>query len=223
MPMALLTSLHRVPTAWEDPPGCEPLIERNVRRVLGEIARSSGRRDLPTVVQAKGWHRELYDGISPPFDYYAGEIRDSDRRFPELIDYEVEVGGHRGVPCAMVPTALEQFEAGAQTASARLDIEILTGTGASGLTPVQLHGVLTLCAVLHGEWVRIHPFANSNGRTARLWANWAAMRYALPSFVTTKPRPGQPYAAAAMASMRGDHRVTLAVFDQMLRAYLGSL
>jgi fido (protein-threonine AMPylation protein) len=212
-----------VPTAWEDSPGCAPLIEANVRRVLGGIARASDLRDLPTVTQAKRWHRDLYDGIPRPFDYYAGEIRDSDRRFPELIDYEVEVGGHHGVPCVMVPAALEQFEARAQTASARLDVEIPADVEPSGLTPVQLHGVLTLCAVLHGEWVRIHPFANGNGRTARLWANWAAMRYALPPFVTTKPRPSQPYGAAAMASMRGDHRVTLAVFDQMLRAYLGSL
>jgi fido (protein-threonine AMPylation protein) len=212
-----------MPTGWEDPPGCEPLIEANVRRVLQGIAGSSGLRDPPTVAQAKLWHRDLYEGVARPFDYYAGEIRDSDRSFPELIDYEVEVGGQRGVPSALVPVALEQFETRAQTVSARLDTEIPTGVEPSALAPVQLHGVLTLCAVLHGEWVRIHPFANGNGRTARLWANWTAMRYGLPPFVTTKPRPAQPYGAAAMASMRGDHRVTLAVFDEMLRAFLGSL
>lgn len=88
------------------------------------------------------------------------------------------------------------------------------------LTTVQLHGVLTLGAVLHGEWVRIHPYANGNGRTARLWANWTALRYALPPLVTIKPHPGHPYGAAALASMQGDHSVTLAVFDRMLRAYL---
>lgn len=212
-----------MPTAWEEPAGCEPLIEANIRRVLGEIARASDRRDPPTITQATRWHRDLYDGIPRPFDYYAGEIRDSDPRFPELIDYEVEVDDNRGVPCAMVPAALEQFETRVQTASARLDADIPPGADPPVLAPAQLHGVLTLCAVLHGEWVRIHPFANGNGRTARLWANWAALRYGLPPFVTIKPRPGQPYGAAAMASMRGDHRVTLAVFDQMLRTYLGSL
>lgn len=91
------------------------------------------------------------------------------------------------------------------------------------LTPRRLHGVLTLCAMLHGEWVRIHPFANGNGRTARLWANWAALRYELPPFVTVKPRPGQPYAAAAMASMRGSHQMMVAVLDQMLRVYLSEV
>ena len=212
-----------MPTAWEDPPGCEEQIEANVRRILQEIARASGRCHPPTVAEAKRWHRNLYDGIPRPFDYYAGEVRHSDPRFPEPIDYEVEVGGDLGVPSTMVPGALEELQTRAQIASARLDRAIPSGADPSLLTPVQLHGVLTLCAVLHGEWVRIHPFANGNGRTARLWANWAALRYGLPPFVTIKPRPGQPYGAAAMASMRGDHRVTLAVFDQMLRTYLSSL
>lgn len=211
-----------MPTAWEEPPGWEERIEANVRRVLREIAQTSGRRP-PTVEQAQRWHRSLYEGIPRPFDYYAGEVRDSDPRFPELIDYEVEVGGELGVPCALVPAALKAFQTRAQAASARLDREIPSGVDPSLLTPVQLHGVLTFCAVLHGEWVRIHPFANGNGRTARLWANWAALRYGLPPFVTIKPRPGQPYGAAAMASMQGDHRVTLAVFHEMLRAYLGTL
>jgi hypothetical protein len=74
--------------------------------------------------------------------------------------------------------------------------------------------------VLHGEWVRIHPFANGNGRTARLWANWAGLRYSLPPFVTIKPRPGNPYGMAAMASMNGSHATAVAAFDQMLRGHL---
>ena len=34
------------------------------------------------------------------------------------------------------------------------------------------------------EWIRIHPFANGNGRIARLWVNSIAMRYDL------RPRVG---------------------------------
>jgi fido (protein-threonine AMPylation protein) len=212
-----------VPTAWEERPGFEDRLEANVRLVLESVAGVSQRRDPPTVAQAKRWHRDLYDGIPRPFDYYAGEIRDSDPRFPELIDYEVEAGGILGAPSAVVPNELERFERSAKVASARLDAEIAPGIDPSTLSPVQLHGVLTLCAALHGEWVRIHPFANGNGRTARLWANWAALRYGLPPFVTIKPRPDHPYGAAALASMRGDHRIALAVFHQMLRALLESL
>jgi hypothetical protein len=161
--------------------------------------------------------------LSRPFDYYAGEIRESDPRFPELIAYEVRVGPNPGVRSELVPAALKQFQERAQAVTARLDAVITASAEPHALTSVQLHGVLTLCAILHGEWVRIHPFANGNGRTARLWANWAALRYGLPPFVTIKPRPGQPYGSAAMASMNADHRVTVAVFDQMLRAYLETL
>ena len=57
-------------------------------------------------------------------------------------------------------------------------------------------------AAIHGEWVRIHPFANGNARTARVWAAWIALRYGLPVFVTVKPRPNDAaYAQAAFASM----------------------
>lgn len=60
-----------------------------------------------------------------------------------------------------------------------------------------------------------------NGRTARMWANWAALRYGLPAFVSVKPRPpGNPYAAAGMSSMAGDHDPLVAVFYQMLAARL---
>jgi Fic family protein len=86
-----------------------------------------------------------------------------------------------------------------------------------------LHGVLTFCSLLHGNWVRIHPFANGNGRTARLWANWAALRYGLPPFVTIRPRPRHPDRAAAAASMAGDDQVMIAAMQQMLHDFLADL
>jgi hypothetical protein len=74
----------------------------------------------------------------------------------------------------------------------------------------------------HGEWVRIHPFANGNGRTARLWANWCALRYGVPPFVRLKPRPaGDLYPTASALSMQGDHQAMVAVFADMLDRHLG--
>ena len=82
-----------------------------------------------------------------------------------------------------------------------------------------LGSVITLCAMAHGEWVRIHPFANGNGRTARLWANWCAMRYGLTPFVRLRPRPeGALYGRAAMDSMKGDHRAAISLFTDWLLA-----
>ena len=86
-----------------------------------------------------------------------------------------------------------------------------------------LQSVTTLAATVHGEWVRIHPYANGNGRTARLWAGWLALRYGLPIFVTVKPRPGDAdYALSSRMSMgrpphfTGDHRAAASVFAQKL-------
>lgn len=208
-----------MPTAWnDDPPGAEQQILVNAAAVLREIAASAAARHDPSIAMAQEWHRRLYDQVSLPVPYYAGEPRDSDANFPELIGYEVGIGRYEGTPSADVPEALAGFEAGARRAAAPLDAMVPTGTKpAAGQ---QLRAVLSFCAVLHGEWVRIHPFANGNGRTARLWANWAALRYGLPPFITIKPRPSNPYSQAAMASMQGNHDATVAAFHEMLRLHL---
>jgi Fic family protein len=212
-----------VPTPWnDDPPGSEPQILANARAVLQEISHVADERQTPTVRAAQDWHRRIYHGIALPVSYYAGEIRDADPQYPELDGYEVRVGPFQGVPSQLVPQELATFEANARQAVARLDS--LLSVGQPPATNQDLHAVLTLCALLHGEWVRIHPFANGNGRTARLWANWAALRYALPPFVTIRPRPpGNPYALAAAAGMQGQHRVAIAAFDQMLQLSLRAL
>ncbi len=208
-----------MPRAWnEDPPGSEQQILANAAAALEEIAAGAGERREPVVAAAQEWHRRLYAGVELAVPYYAGEPRDSDPACPELVGYEVAVGRFRGVSSAQVPAALDDFEAKARRAVVALDEAI--APGAKPAQGTELSGVLSLCAVLHGEWVRIHPFANGNGRTARLWANWAALRYGLPPFVTIKPRPGEPYGLAAVASMSGNHAVTVAAFYEMLRLHL---
>ena len=61
----------------------------------------------------------------------------------------------------------------------------------------------TLAAWAHSKWVRIHPFANGNGRTARTWANLLLLRYGLRPVVRLRPRPGGNYGAAGAAAMWG--------------------
>lgn len=84
--------------------------------------------------------------------------------------------------------------------------------------------ILLLMSWVHSEWIRIHPFANGNGRIARLWANWVAMRYGLPPFVRLRPRPeGDAYATAAAKAMQGDYEATFPVFRRMLQQFLGDV
>ena len=79
-----------------------------------------------------------------------------------------------------------------------------------------LAAVIDLCAWAHAEWVRIHPFGNGNGRTARILANALLMRYGLPPAVRLRPRPDGGYGRAAAAAMKGDWRPTATAFRRML-------
>jgi fido (protein-threonine AMPylation protein) len=206
--------------AWnDDPPGSESHIQTNLRAVGEEILALASRREQPSVAMAQGWHGRIYEDVELPVPYYAGEVRDSDQRYPELIGYEVRVGRIFGAASSEVPVELARFEASARAAVIGLDAQILVGRKPT--TPAELQAVLLLAAILHGEWVRIHPFANGNGRTARLWAIWAVARYGLPPFIRLRPRPsGSGYAAAAFASMARRHTLMAAVFGEMLSEYL---
>lgn len=167
---------------------------------------------------AQEWHRRLYEGVAVPVPCYAGEFRDSDPRFPELFGYEVQVGDAPGVPSARVPESLAQFEQSLQRAASEADAQLPAGQEPRGYEDIL--GIVQFAAVVHGEWVLIHPFANGNGRVARLWANWIAVRYGLPPFVRLKPRlEGVFYSAAAQSSMRGDHTQTTAAFLAMLASH----
>ncbi|HEX7591396.1 MAG TPA: Fic family protein [Candidatus Limnocylindrales bacterium] len=146
---------------------------------------------------------------------YVGNIRDSDPGHPCLVGYEVIVGPSLGVRAADVPNALAAFIGAAGNMIVTLDRVIAPGAIPSDRHLVQ--AVVRLCAYTHGEWIRIHPFANGNGRTARVWANWIAACCGLPPFVAIKPRLGRTLCAGAVArSMSGDHQVTEALFLELL-------
>jgi fido (protein-threonine AMPylation protein) len=206
--------------AWnDDPPGSESQIQTNIRAVGERILRLAPKREQPTIAMARDWHRSVYEHVTLPVAYYAGEVRDSDQSYPELIGYEVQVGHIFGVSSLQVPQELGRFEERSRAAVIGLDEQI--PRNGKPTTLAELQGVLLLAAILHGEWVRIHPFANGNGRTARLWAIWVAARYGLPPFIRLRPRPsGNSYAAAAFASMTGEHTLMAAAFGEMLSEYL---
>ncbi len=208
-----------MPVPWNsDDPRDLPVIEANLRSVLTAIVEGSPVRVLPPIAIAQQWHRLVLHQVRLPVQYYAGEFRGSDPAvYPGLSEYEVVVGQTRGVPAAEVSDELCWFEISVRRAVEALDQLVPIGTAPEGSDT--LHSVLTLCASTHGEWIRIHPFANGNGRVARLWANWCALRYGLPPFIRLLPRPaGSSYAAAAASSMLGDHRAMVAVFaDSLIR------
>jgi hypothetical protein len=130
----------------------------------------------------------------------------------------VRIGKAWGVHPDEVSSGLLIFEERFQAAIKLLDERVTTQ---GSLTNETQEMVVELMSWVHGEWARIHPFANGNGRIARLWANWIAMRYGVPPFVRLRPRPeGTSYADAAAASMRGDFEAMVPVFRDMLEEFL---
>lgn len=188
----------------EDSRADEVRIASNVVELLRQLAVDASMRHDPSLRMAHGWHVAVFAGVSsPPHDSYLGAPRGST---DELGNYEV---------------VLARLESSIRAAVSVLDVVI--APGAVPADADELMAVLRLCARVHGEWVRIHPYANGNGRTARVWANWIALRYGLPPFARITPRPdGLLYAQAAHLSVRdGDHSLTTHVFVDLLRSVPG--
>lgn len=199
----------------EDAPGDLPRIVANIKSLWPTVEADATARPTPSLAVALDWHRRIYAGIAVPDPDYVGAIRGSDPRRRCLVDYEVEVGMALGVLARNVPAAVDAFIRAVTTVTASLDAAVPPGSIPTD--PPAVAAIVRLCAHAHGEWIRIHPFANGNGRTARVWANWIAVRYGLPPFVRIKPRPDDVlFAGAAEMSMRGDHRATEAMFVSML-------
>ncbi len=206
--------------AWdEDRPGDLLTVIANIRGLWPAVEADARQRTLPAINMVLEWHRRIYDGVSVPVPDYVGAFRDSDPTRPCLVDYEVAVGASQGTPARDVPAAADAFVAALNQVVPALDAATTHGQVPVDATIVR--SIVRLCAYAHGEWIRIHPFANGNGRTARIWANWLAVRYGLPAFVRIKPRPGDAlFAGSAALSMRGDHRATEILFVSMLNAAL---
>jgi Fic/DOC family len=185
-------------------------LRANLHRVLSGVRRDARQRVMPTVEAARKWQSDVMHGLTPPEPHYVGRFRGE----PGLEGCEVSIGEYRGVPSARVAEELNAFEAKLQSAVKTLDGLIAPQ---QEISADELAAVIDLCAWAHAEWVRIHPFANGNGRTARLWANFIAMRYGLPPFARFRPRPDDGYGAASAAAIEGDWRPTVRVFRRLLR------
>ena len=188
-----------------------PRLRRNLTLVLRAVRASALRRDLPAVNAARTWHREMMAGLDVPKTAWVGQFRGE----RGLGVARVWVGTMEGVPPAGVATQLAQFERRLQSVVAAVDQRFPAGLelDADGIA-----AVIDLSAWAHAEWIRIHPLANGNGRTARIWANFLLMRYGLPPVFLLRPRPDGEYAAAAVSAMAGKWKPTAAMLKAMLLA-----
>ena len=191
-----------------------PKLDANLRRAF-ESARDLARdRAVPDADFTRLWQRLTMAGLAVPNPNWVGAFRGE----ADLVGVEVSVGAAPGVNSRLVAAEVADFLARLSAAMADLDSRIPRRSLPKDAD--ELEAVIELCAFAHAEWVRIHPFANGNGRTARLWAAHIAMRYGIPPFVRLRPRPNDGYAPACTAAMAGQWQQTIPVFRRMFNDLL---
>lgn len=147
--------------------------------------------------QVRQWHRHLFES-DVPLAYYAGNYRQNNAEMPCLAQ-RVYV---RGIPGAHFLNALPRAEklfSDIESAISKLELNW------DSLTMTQR--VVEFCAILTGsvgEFVRIHPFINGNGRTSRAIWMWMLARYRLPPMFGVLRRPKPPYSELMARCMKGD-------------------
>ena len=107
------------------------------------------------------WHRDIYVGIKTDPSYPPGEFRGSIAS-RALQECDVAVGNVPGVMAERVAAELHRFERSITQRMVKLDAACADGAGDAAT----IAEIAELAGFAHGEWVRIHPFADGNGRTA---------------------------------------------------------
>jgi hypothetical protein len=189
-----------------------PQLHDNLAQLLRRIRQDARRRDSPTAEDARRWQSEVMRNLRVPDPKFVGAFRGE----AGLEDIQVCIAGRFGVAAPEVANELAHFEQVLQQVIRRLDEWIPRD---AELDTDQLAAIVEVCAWAHAEWVRIHPFANGNGRTARLWVNSIASRYGLPPFLRLRPRPVGSYGIASERAMLGDRAPTVALFHELLATF----
>ena len=201
----------------EDSPQVRNRIMDNLAVLLPDVVASGRRRDQPTVDLFKDWHRRMLDGVPLAEPEVVGGFRGSGPHGGRLKRYRVTVDQVEAVRPGRVRSEMSLFGRRMDEKTAALD----------PLIPAKVpperreHQVIALCAWAHGECIRIHPFADGNGRMARAVLLWLGTRYGLPAFIDLRPRPSGStgYEDASRASMTGRHQLMEIILTNMLARY----
>ena len=197
-----------------------PRLNKNLVEALNMARISATSFESPTLELPRQWQAQIMDDLTPVgvadkswYGKFRGEMGQ------EYIG--VKIASYEGTPPQQVEEELAKFIKRTQRIISEYDEKMLTTDEHGNRVVVQdlddsvIRAIIGLMALVHGEWTRIHPFANGNGRTARLWANWIAMRYGLTPFVTLRPRPGKQYEMASSLAMQGQWQEMRPVFEEM--------
>ncbi len=185
-----------------------PLLRRNLVQAQRAAAAHAMARRKIELATVKAWHKRSMRGLEIPEAARLGvdpaDLIGEFRGPPKLPWVGVRIGERHGVASQQVAAHCEAFMTTLQPLLVQLDTA-LQADRRDRLGIDDRRAVAEFAAWAHGEWVRIHPFANGNGRTARMLGNAILVRYGLPPVFRLRPRPLGSYATAAAASMDADH------------------
>jgi hypothetical protein len=214
-----------VPFPW-DAKANAAVITANFAKLQQAVYQAGINKERPTSELVRDWHVQSLDRVTVAERWVKGRYRGQGPHDCQLSTYLNGVAGIAGTDAARVPAAVA---ATFDELNARLDV--LDGRQGNGESVAALYSdILEVCAWLHGEWIRIHPFADHNGSTARLMAAMVGLRYGIPLALPGKPRDAMPsqglaldYNVAAANQMAGDDTLMVTFMNQLVHATIAQM
>lgn len=185
-----------------------PRLRTNLAAVLDAVEAHAQHRERLTLDTLKSWHLRMMEGLQNKHHFPYGRFRGE----TGLEKVDVRIGHDFGVDAGLVNQAVKEFEATLLDHIDRLDLQWPHDREP---TDAMVSDLLDVCAMVHTEWIRIHPFPNGNGRTARLLVNYLCLRYLGFLLIRLRPRPASPYADLAAAAMAGNWVPTAEYFAEL--------
>lgn len=188
---------------------------KTIRRHVVECALDGQR---PSVEAVRDWHRDSLRGVRLAEPLVAGGFRGEGPPEAKLAKQLALIYLATGeMPNRVAPRVGETF------ATLTTDLDGLDARLADGETAADIYAdVIGLCAWLHGEWVRIHPFIDHNGSTARLLTLNVGLLYGIPLQLPGKPRSALPkpgleleYSTASQVQMYGSDQAMVALLHKL--------
>ena len=169
------------------------------------------RSAMPNESIVRDFHRQLFRS-TVPLAYYAGNFRQQDFRRPCLAQ-NVRVGSVLGKPFQEVLSSIDSLFAQITVALRSFEKswnDLSVSDRAARFA--------TLVGIAVGEFIRIHPFLNGNGRTSRFIWEGLFYRLGLPPQYAVIRRPGAPYDQVMGQAMLGNFGPIIAVVLQATAA-----
>ena len=188
-----------------------PELQRNLQEVGRKVTADANAREPLSSESIRQWQALIMHGLVPADGEPAGTFRGE----AGLEEYDVQIGLRLGTLAWRVRAELADFDRTLADHLDQFDRTIRRDHFDEDLTSDQVNAVIILCAWAHGEWLRIHPFPNGNGRTSRILVNCIGQRYGLPAFMRVRPRPGDEYAWIASEAMEGNWQAAIPLFTRL--------